>query len=107
MTTPLTEDQVLAKLRECRDPEVPCNIVDLGLIYDLNISTPAPSRTEVKVTMTLTSRDCPMAQRITQQVRQKILELPTVTEANVELAFEPSWNSTRITEAGRRQLGLL
>ena len=107
MNISLTDDQIRAKLRECRDPEVPCNIVDLGLIYNLQIKPLTTSHAAVNVTMTLTSRDCPLAQHITEQVRQKILELPAVGEAHVQLVFDPPWDSTCITEAGRRQLGLV
>ncbi len=96
-----TTEQVLAKLRECYDPELPCNIVDLGLVYDVSV---AERRVEVK--MTLTARSCPLARQITMQAQQKLLELPGVTEARVELVFEPPWDESRMSEEGRRQLRL-
>ena len=101
MTTIITADQVFTKLRECYDPEVPCNIVDLGLIYDVKVTE---ARVDVK--MTLTAQACPLAHQITARVQQKLLELPGVTDAQVELVFDPPWTPSRISEDGKRQLRL-
>lgn len=97
----LSTDQVHAKLRECYDPEVPCNILDLGLVYDVKIA-----EGRVEVLMTLTTTECPLARQITGKVQQKLLELPGIAEAEVRLAFDPPWTPSRISEEGRRQLGL-
>jgi metal-sulfur cluster biosynthetic enzyme len=107
MNTLPTNDQILDKLRECRDPEIPCNIVDLGLVYDLRTKTTDAGHSTVEVTMTLTSRECPLYRQITENVHQKLLEIPGVSDARVQLVFDPSWDSTRITEDGRRQLGMI
>lgn len=96
-----TTEQVHAKLRECYDPELPCNIVDLGLVYGV-----ALDGERATVRMTLTARACPLARQITAQVRQKLLELPGVSEAEVELVFDPPWDESRISDEGRRQLRL-
>jgi len=96
-----TTEEVLAKLRDCYDPELPCNIVDLGLVYEV-----AAAEGRVDIKMTLTTPNCPLARQIATQVRQKLLELPGVTEARVELVFDPPWDESRISEEGRRQLRL-
>jgi metal-sulfur cluster biosynthetic enzyme len=96
-----TTEQVLAKLRECYDPELPCNIVDLGLVYGVEIGGDC-----VSVKMTLTARACPLARQIVTQVEQKLRELPGVTEGVVDLVFEPPWDESRISAEGRRQLRL-
>jgi len=96
-----TTEQVMAKLRECYDPELPCNIVDLGLVYGVEIGGEC-----VSVKMTLTARACPLVRQITTQVQQKLLELPGVTEAQIDLVFDPPWDESRISDEGRRQLRL-
>jgi metal-sulfur cluster biosynthetic enzyme len=103
---PLTEQQVLAKLKECFDPELPCNVVDLGFVYAVGLTPIAGGDTRVDVTMTLTAQGCPMASRIATQVQRKLLELPGVGEANVDLTFDPPWDRSRITPEGRKALGL-
>ena len=103
----LTEQQVFAKLKECYDPELPCNIVDLGLVYHVQLQpVAAADDTRVDVKMTLTSPSCPLAGQISAQVQRKLLELPNVAEANVEVVFDPPWNFTRITPDGKKTLGL-
>ena len=103
---PLTEQQVLAKLKECYDPELPCNVVDLGLVYEVKLTPVAGGNTRVDVTMTLTTQGCPMASRIAAQAQRKLLELAGVGEANVRLVFDPPWDSSRITLEGRKALGM-
>jgi len=97
-----TEQEVWTKLKECRDPELPCNIVDLGLVYRVRLTPPA----DVEVTMTLTTPSCPMAAQIAAQVQRKLRELPGVSAANVQLVYEPPWQPGLINAAGRQQLGL-
>ena len=103
----VTDEQVLAKLKECYDPELPCNIVDLGLIYDLLLKPVAgTSDMRVDVRMTLTSPGCPLAGQISAQVQRKLLELRGVGEANVAIVFDPPWNFARISPDGKKVLGL-
>ena len=103
----LTEQQVFTKLKECYDPELPCNIVDLGLVYNVQLQpVAAADRTRIDIKMTLTSQGCPLAGQITAQVQRKLLELPNVAEANVEVVFDPPWSFARITPDGKKTLGL-
>ena len=98
--TPPTQEIILTKLRACYDPEIPVNIVDLGLIYLLDI---APEG-RVTVNMTLTAVGCPVAGWMQEQVRDKIASIPGVTEASVNIIFEPPWDTTKLTVEGREQL---
>jgi probable FeS assembly SUF system protein SufT len=102
------EQQVWDALRACYDPEIPVNIVDLGLIYDC-VVTPLPGNADYKVDvkMTLTAPGCGMGPVIQQDVQNKLLALEQVQELNVELVWDPPWHQTMITEAARLQLGLL
>lgn len=104
---PVTDEQLFAKLKECYDPEIPCNIVDLGLVYDVHrqpVEGTADTRIDVK--MTLTSPGCPLAGQISAQVQRKLLELPGIAEANVEVVFDPPWSLSRVTPDGKKTLGL-
>ena len=103
---PVTEQQVREKLRECYDPELPCNIVDLGLVYGIAISPLAGEQSRVQVRLTLTTPECPLANQITGQVQNRLLELAGVGEAVVELVFEPRWDASRISAEGRQRLHL-
>jgi len=103
---PLTEDQVWAALRTCYDPEIPVNIVDLGLIYDLRLAALPEGGSRVEVTMTLTAPGCGMGPVIAQDAREKILALPGVREAAVEVVWDPPWHPSMISAEGRRLLGL-
>ena len=101
-TATLTEDQVIEVLRECYDPEIPINIVDLGLIYNIDIK---PERVDVK--MTLTALGCPMAGEVMTDVRDHLLTLPGVDDAGVELVYDPPWTPDRMTEEARWELGMV
>jgi probable FeS assembly SUF system protein SufT len=103
---PLTEDQVWAALRTCYDPEIPVNIVDLGLVYDLALETRPDGRMQVGVKMTLTAPGCGMGPVIAEDARQKILSLPGVADARVEVVWDPPWHPSMISAEGRRMLGL-
>lgn len=97
----------MAKLKECYDPELPCNIVDLGLVYDVQLQKgEGADDTRVDIKMTLTSQSCPLAGQISAQVQRKLLELPGVGEANVEVVFDPPWSYARISPEGKKTLGL-
>jgi FeS assembly SUF system protein len=100
----LTEGEVLEKLKECYDPEIPVNIVDLGLVYEVNID---PSKDRVDVRMTLTALGCPMAGDVMDDVREHLLELPGVKDAGVELTYDPPWSPDRMTEEARWELGMI
>jgi probable FeS assembly SUF system protein SufT len=99
-------EKVWATLRTCFDPEIPVNIVDLGLVYDMQIQ-PRPGGTcAVSVRMTLTAPGCGMGGVIAGDAQQKLLGLPGVEEATVEIVWNPPWHHSMITEQGRKVLGL-
>jgi probable FeS assembly SUF system protein SufT len=99
------EEQVWAKMKRCFDPEIPVNIVDLGLVYDCQL-TPLPDGVQrVDVKMTLTAPGCGMGDVLAQDVKTKLEDLPGVAEANVEVVFDPPWNQSKMSEAARLQLG--
>lgn len=97
----ISEQQIWDKLRECNDPELPCNIVDLGLVYEVHQEGNC-----VRVKMTLTSPQCPMATQIAEQVRHKLLEIPGVKTADVMLVYDPPWSFARVAPEVRQHLGL-
>ncbi|AHF90231.1 FeS assembly SUF system protein SufT [Opitutaceae bacterium TAV5] len=103
-----SEQAVWDVLKTCFDPEIPVNIVDLGLIYDLSIEkSPAnPDLHTVEVKMTLTAPGCGMGPVIAEDARQKIAALPAVESAKVHIVWDPVWNPQMISEAGRQKLGL-
>jgi FeS assembly SUF system protein len=96
------EEDVIEVLREVFDPEIPVNIVDLGLVYEIAIK---PTRVDVK--MTLTAMGCPMAGEVMTDVRDHLLKLPGIEDAGVELVYEPPWTPERMTEDARWELGML
>jgi probable FeS assembly SUF system protein SufT len=100
------EKQVWETLRTCFDPEIPVNIVDLGLVYDLQIEKLPSGFSRVNVKMTLTAPGCGMGATIAGDAQQKLLYLDGVEEANVEIVWDPPWHQSMITEHGRRVLGL-
>ena len=95
-------EDVIEVLRECFDPEIPVNIVDLGLIYDIAIK---PARIDIK--MTLTALGCPMAAEVMSDVRDHLLTLPGITDAGVDIVYEPVWSPERMTEEARWELGMV
>ncbi len=97
------EKQVIEALRTCYDPEIPVNIYELGLIYDVKV---APNGV-VNVRMTLTSPACPSAQELPIEAEAKVRTVPDVTDAKVEVVFDPAWDSSMMSEAAKLQLGLL
>lgn len=100
-TTALTEAAVLEILRHVKDPEVDCNIVDLGLIYGVRIED-----AKVTVTMTLTTQGCPMHDSIAWGVKAALLNLPEVEEVSVDIVWDPPWNPSRMTDYGRQCTGI-
>jgi len=103
---PLEENTVWETLKTCYDPEIPVNIVDLGLVYDMKITPLETGRHNVDVKMTLTAPGCGMGGIIAGDAQQKLLGLPGVQEANVQIVWEPQWHHSMITPEGRRILGL-
>ncbi len=99
-TTQITEATILGTLRQVIDPEIGCNIVDLGLIYGVGISD-----AKVTVTMTLTTPGCPMHESIRWGAQCALLNLEGVDEAEVELVWDPPWHPSMMTEAGRAMTG--
>ncbi|MBS1219809.1 MAG: system Fe-S cluster assembly protein [Proteobacteria bacterium] len=95
--------QVIAALSTIYDPELPVNIYDLGLIYDLDVD--ADGRVDIR--MTLTAPGCPVAQTFPTQVEQAVAEVKGVASAHVEIVWDPPWDQSRMTEAARLQLGLV
>ena len=97
------KEQIVGALRNVFDPEIPVNIYDLGLIYAIEIDTPG----DVKLKMTLTAPGCPVAQTFPGTVENAVKAVPGVTDAAVELVWDPPWTSERMTEAAKLQLGML
>ncbi len=96
------EEKIVDVLRTVYDPEIPVNIYELGLIYDIDISPQA----DVVVRMTLTSPGCPVAAYLPTDVENKVLAVPGVTSARVELVWEPPWSPSLMSEAAKLQLGM-
>jgi len=101
------EKQVWDSLKTCYDPEIPVNIVDLGLIYDCHLTPMGSSNYKADVKMTLTAPGCGMGPVLAQDVQNKLLSLEPIDEANVELVWDPPWNQSMMTEAAKLQLGLM
>src|SRR5262249_34951830 len=103
---PLDEKQVWDTLKNCYDPEIPVNIVDLGLIYDLQIEPLPSGRSAITIKMTLTAQGCGMGGAIAGDAQQKLLMLPGVETADVQIVWDPPWHHSMIKEEGRKILGL-
>jgi len=101
-----SEQAVWDALKTCFDPEIPVNIVDLGLIYDLAIEPAPGGGKSVEVKMTLTAPGCGMGPVIAEDARQKIATLPSVEQARVHIVWDPQWTPQMISETGRKVLGL-
>jgi len=108
---PLTQEQLEKQmwdaLKTCYDPEIPVNIVDLGLIYDCHLTPIGANNYKADVKMTLTAPGCGMGPVLAQDVQNKLISLEPIDEANVELVWDPPWNQGMMTEAAKLQLGLL
>jgi probable FeS assembly SUF system protein SufT len=100
------EAQVWEQLKTCYDPEIPVNIVDLGLVYDMQVGSLTDGQSRVDVKMTLTAQGCGMGASIAHDARMKILDLPGVEEADVELVWDPPWSPQMISPEGRQLLGM-
>ena len=105
---PKVEDKaVWDQLRTCYDPEIPVNIVDLGLVYDCLVEQPDGDPAKVSVKMTLTAPGCGMGPTIAAEARSKIMSVPGVADATVDLVWDPPWNQDMISEPGKMKLGLI
>lgn len=94
------EEEILEALKDCFDPEIPVNIVDLGLVYDVNIVDDA-----VKITMTLTAQGCPMVAQISSDVTGRLRAMEGITQADVDIVWEPEWTPTMMSDAAKEKLG--
>lgn len=103
---PVTESTVWETLRTCFDPEIPVNIVDLGLIYDMRLSPGPKNGSRVDIKMTLTAAGCGMGPSIAADAQRKLVAVPGITEANVEIVWDPRWHPSMISPEGRKKLGI-
>jgi probable FeS assembly SUF system protein SufT len=101
------ERAVWAQLRTCFDPEIPINIVDLGLVYECTLMRRDDGQRDIGVRMTLTAPGCGMGDVLVEDVRSKLALIPTVGDTDVELTFDPPWNQTMMSEAARLETGML
>lgn len=101
------EQVIWNQLKTCYDPEIPVNIVDLGLIYRVDITPHADGQRSVDVDMTLTAPGCGMGEILVQDAQEKIAVIPTITDVRVELVFDPPWNQAMMSEEARLQTGLM
>jgi len=105
----VTEEDVLSALKSCYDPEIPVNIVDLGLIYKVNFApadTPEQTKQDVVIDMTLTAQGCPEHVNISAQVKSRLEQLPGIRNAAVNVVWTPSWTPERLSPDARKQLGI-
>ena len=99
----ILEEQVIDALRTVHDPEIPLNVYDLGLIYEINISEGG----SVHIVMTLTNPNCPVADTMPVEVKNAVSSIDGVADVEIEMVFEPEWNKDMMTEAAMLELGLL
>lgn len=97
------EKNIVRALKQVYDPEIPVNIYDLGLIYELDVNDEG----EVKIKMTLTAPNCPMADQLVEDVHEAVADTPGVTNVSIELVFEPEWDKSRMSEEALLELGFL
>jgi probable FeS assembly SUF system protein SufT len=93
------------QMRSCYDPEIPINIVELGLVYDCTVTGNDDGTRDVRINMTLTAPGCGMGEVLVQDVREKVELIPTVRKADVQLVFDPPWSQSMMSEAARLQTG--
>ncbi|WP_028484432.1 putative Fe-S cluster assembly protein SufT [Thioalkalivibrio sp. ALE17] len=100
------EHLVWEQIRSCYDPEIPINIVELGLIYRCEVENLSDGMRRVWIEMTLTAPGCGMGDTLANDVRKRVMEVPTVTQASVEMVFDPPWDASRMSEAARLETGM-
>jgi len=103
---PVSEEELWNVLKTCYDPEIPVNIVDLGLVYDCHVVDTDEGKNHVEVLMTLTAPGCGMGPFIVDDVRQKVLSVANVSDVNVELVFDPPWDRAMMSDEAKLQLGM-
>jgi len=103
---PVTETEVLSALKQCYDPEIPVNIVDLGLIYEVRFAPAAEDQHDVTVDMKLTAHDRPPHLMIGEQVKARVQQLPGVRNVTVNVVWNPPWTPERLSPDARKQLGI-
>lgn len=101
------EDRVWAQMKKCYDPEIPVNIVDLGLVYDCQLHDKGEDKNDVTIKMTLTAPGCGMGPVLATDVKNRVEDLPDVERADVEVVLDPPWNQNMMTEAAKLQLGFM
>ncbi len=101
------EALVWKQLRTCFDPEIPVNVVELGLVYDVELERLDDGQRKVSIKMTLTAPGCGMGDVLVEDVRTKVERVPTVVEADVDLVFDPPWNQTMMSDVARLETGML
>ena len=96
------KDKVIAEIKKIYDPEIPVNIYDLGLIYDVKVN----QENVVEIKMTLTTPNCPVAESLPKEVKDSIMELPEVKDVDLQLVWDPPWDKTMMSEAAKLELNL-
>lgn len=103
----ITEEQVIETLKQVFDPEIPVDVWNLGLVYNIGISESSnPEKQNINITMTLTTPGCPMVQQIKNDVKSKIEAMDGVNEAIIDVTFDPKWNVNMISDEARKKLNL-
>ena len=102
----VTDEHVWESLKECYDPEIPVNIVDLGLVYEVKVEDEIPGEANVYIQMTLTAPGCGMGPMIAADVKRRVQQIPGVTNVLVELVFDPIWNPDMMSEAAKLTLNM-
>ncbi len=103
MSLNFMESAIVEVLKTVYDPEIPVNIWELGLVYEIKFE----KKDEVKIVMTLTAPGCPVADQILQEVHDKVLAIPEISKVDVELTFEPTWTPDNMSEEAKLELGFL
>jgi FeS assembly SUF system protein len=96
------KDKVIAEIKKIYDPEIPVNIYELGLIYDIKVD----EKNNVKVNMTLTTPNCPVAESLPKEVKDSIMEIKEVSKVDLDLVWDPPWNKSMMSESAKLELNL-
>ena len=96
------KDQIIAEVKKIYDPEIPVNIYELGLIYDIQVD----KNNNVKVNMTLTTPNCPVAESLPKEVKDSIMEIKEVKKVDIDLVWDPPWNKSMMSESAKLELNL-
>ena len=99
----ILEQQIIMAIKTVEDPEIPVDVYELGLIYDIDIKT----NKDVEITMTLTSPNCPVAESLPEEVRTKVENLQAINKCKVNIVFEPTWNASYMSDEAKLELGML